>query len=504
MHTSLRTAAAALLVAAVALTARGMFMNRSVKVPVDRAVANVEKWIKDKPQDAQGYYVLGRLHSMAWAYGPDLNLYRPMTPARGGRGAPGGGEGRRVAMPDEEVAPGADPFNGNLPDFAPYDEVQVRRDEQKKEISDADAAHLREAILNYRKAAELDPKNALYELGLAWLLQETGKAARGLPVAGLGLPEVKSSDAEKAAYAAAIAKLGDPDPKVRSDATATLEKAMPKPFEQLLAVKASDPEVSARVDRLVRGYFDLQALEHYRRAYDLSIKDDLAKPGGLVRANAVISAEAGDAILKILSDHPAAEKPNESRELGKALKELAEKPRAMTPILFRMPRAGGAAGAPVLADLVDPLARTTFDLAGDDLHREWPWVRPGTSLLCWDPAGTGQVSSGRALFGSATWWIAFRNGYEALAILDDNADGVLTGDELQGIAAWTDANANGVSERGEVRPLAALGITAIAVRPRTTADGTLTIDRGITLSDGTTVPTFDWVTEPVRPATQLR
>jgi hypothetical protein len=165
--------------------------------------------------------------------------------------------------------------------------------------------------------------------------------------------------------------------------------------------------------------------------------------------------------------------------------------------------AANGGGVLQVGDLVDQQARTTFDLAGDDLHREWPWVKPDTSFLAWDPAGTGQITSGRALFGSATWWIRFRDGYEALSVLDDNGDGQLTGDELQGIVVWTDHNANGVSEPGEVQSLARLGIAAIATRPRIAVDSTLTVDRGVTLTSGATVPTFDWVAEPTRSASNV-
>jgi hypothetical protein len=225
-----------------------------------------------------------------------------------------------------------------------------------------------------------------------------------------------------------------------------------------------------------------------------------------MKANAVISSEAGDAILQILQTHASAAKPEELKEIGETLKKLNDKPRAVTPVIFAMPgEVPGVAGeATALRELLDPLARTTFDLAGDDLHREWPWVKPGTSLLVWDPAGTGKITSGRALFGSATWWIAFRDGYEALAVLDDNRDGQLSGEELQGIAVWTDKNGNGVSEPGEVVPAGEAGIVSIGVRAHTAADGTLMVDGGITLTSGASVPTFDWVTGPVRVASRTR
>ena len=42
---------------------------------------------------------------------------------------------------------------------------------------------------------------------------------------------------------------------------------------------------------------------------------------------------------------------------------------------------------------------------------------------------------------------------DALAALDDNGDGVLSGKELDGLALWHDANGNGVCDPGEVKPL---------------------------------------------------
>jgi hypothetical protein len=54
----------------------GTPLNTTVQLPVERLVANVEKWIKEKPQDAQAYFVLGRIHATAWASGPNLRRKR--------------------------------------------------------------------------------------------------------------------------------------------------------------------------------------------------------------------------------------------------------------------------------------------------------------------------------------------------------------------------------------------------------------------------------------------
>jgi hypothetical protein len=162
-------------------------------------------------------------------------------------------------------------------------------------------------------------------------------------------------------------------------------------------------------------------------------------------------------------------------------------------VIFAMP--GGAAER--VGDLVDSSKRVGFDLAGDGVSRTWPWVKDGTALLVWDPRGTGAITSGRQLFGSRTWWIFFRDGYEALALLDDNRDGRLTGGELQGIGAWIDRNGDGISQAGEVLTLEAAGIKEIGVRGVVGEDGVLRNEAGVTFSDGRSVKTFDWVTEPV-------
>ena len=151
-----------------------------------------------------------------------------------------------------------------------------------------------------------------------------------------------------------------------------------------------------------------------------------------------------------------------------------------------------------------PAKRVTFDLAGDQIPRTWPWLKDGTALLVWDPALTGQITNGRQLFGSRTWWIFFRNGYEALSVLDDNRDGVMTGSELQGIAVWVDRNGNGICEPGEVLSLEQAGVVSVGVNCRADAAGTLVADRGIGFADGTVVRSFDWVTQSVDDHSQTK
>ena len=165
---------------------------------------------------------------------------------------------------------------------------------------------------------------------------------------------------------------------------------------------------------------------------------------------------------------------------------LGQKPRAITPVVFST-RAGVS-----LPDLLSTRS-VRFDLDGFSEGRLWPWVKPETGILVWDPSGTGRITSGRQLFGSATWWMFWKNGYQPLAALDDNNNGLLTGKELSGIAVWRDKNSNGVSDPGEVVTVQEFGIVAIAVKPCADTGGQLLRTDGIQLKNGLTLPTFDWV-----------
>jgi hypothetical protein len=214
------------------------------------------------------------------------------------------------------------------------------------------------------------------------------------------------------------------------------------------------------------------ALAEYRTAYRLAL-------GSHLRSD--LSDQAGSAIIEILKPRPGSEK--EIAEITRNLNELRHHPRVITPLIFSL--------SPniTLPDLLSNQT-VTFDLDGFNSGRRWPWLRPDTCILVWDPAHTGQITSGRQLFGSVTWWMFWQNGYDALAALDDNHDGVLSGAELKGICVWRDKNSNGIADPGEVITAEEFGIVQIAVKPRN-VQGTLQSDHGIRLNSGSS--TFDWM-----------
>ncbi len=162
--------------------------------------------------------------------------------------------------------------------------------------------------------------------------------------------------------------------------------------------------------------------------------------------------------------------------------------RAVTPIALSLNRE--VTGPPI-----DTAARVSFDADGSGFQREWTWIRRDAGWLVYDDDGTGRITSALQWFGSVTFWLFWENGYRALAALDDNDDGELRGPELSKLAIWQDANQNGVSEQGEVEPLAHHGIVALSTRYLDCEDEWTIArsDRGVTFTDGTTRATYDVV-----------
>ena len=166
--------------------------------------------------------------------------------------------------------------------------------------------------------------------------------------------------------------------------------------------------------------------------------------------------------------------------------DLNARPRAITPVAIPLTNDVPA------HDIVDRLARVRFDADGSG-SREWTWITPEAGWLVYDAEDRGSISSALQWFGDVTFWLFWSNGYEPMRALDDDADGELSGAELRHLAIWHDRNRDGVSDPGEVRPLAAHGIVALSCDY---VDGDRTrfaaVSRqGARMSDGSTRPTYD-------------
>jgi hypothetical protein len=399
MKRSLRMSGILLAVLSFGQVTHARFINLSEMVPVERLVQNLSRFVQENPKDAEGYYVLGRIHSLAFAREAESVEVIPAEKKRGG--------------------------NNRLPGFAPYDSVRVNRENPDKPLSDAGLKHLHESVRLYAKAVELAPKDGLYWLGYGWMLEQ-----------GIGhAPKLKPAE------------------------------------------KSSD--------------WQAKSLEAYRKSFALTAESDAKKGGYLNAGDALVSREAGEGSLRLLGkkEQSAAEK-TEIATIKDHLVKLEKMPMAVTPLIVPLGENTSFAAQMASEKIVK------FDLLGDGRATRWPWVSKNTGILVWDPSRNGKITSGRQLFGSVTWWIFWKDGYQALASLDDNGDGWLRGEELNGISIWRDANSNAVSESGEVRPVGEHGIAALSVRGAW-QNGVLMSANGCELQDGTRRATYDWMPQEI-------
>ncbi|HEX8458954.1 MAG TPA: hypothetical protein VF656_16795 [Pyrinomonadaceae bacterium] len=144
--------------------------------------------------------------------------------------------------------------------------------------------------------------------------------------------------------------------------------------------------------------------------------------------------------------------------------------------------------SPILIDLggdgfqlTDSQHGVPFGFNGDgQIKGQLSWTAANTddAWLALDRNGNGLIDSGRELFGNATAQPTpeegeERHGFRALAVFDrteqgGNGDGLIDGRDAvyASLRLWQDANHNGVSEAGELHPLAALDVAAIELNYR--------------------------------------
>jgi tetratricopeptide (TPR) repeat protein len=232
------------------------------------------------------------------------------------------------------------------------------------------------------------------------------------------------------------------------------------------------------------------AIAEYRKVVELAWPIDSKQSGFF---NDPATAEAAARLLELLDP---AKDAREIESLRQKVAEITKKGRMVTPISIPL--------TPGDRSPLDLSARVLFDADGSGILKRWTWIEKDAGWLVYDADGTGEVTSALDWFGSVTFWLFWSNGYEALRALDDNGDGELRGAELRKLAIWRDRNQNGVSEKGEVSPLAAHGIAALscAYQPGDGVGVAAYSARGVVLGDGATRPSYDLILRSVgRPVT---
>ncbi len=143
-----------------------------------------------------------------------------------------------------------------------------------------------------------------------------------------------------------------------------------------------------------------------------------------------------------------------------------------------------------------------FDYDGDGFAEQTAWIGKNQGLLVIDRNGNETIDDGGELFGNQTILSNGRtavDGYQALAELDGNHDGVIDATDAawQDLRVWVD-NGDGATQEGELKTLDELGITSLSRQKslETSADSSGNEKRLIgtfTWTDGTTGEMHDYL-----------
>jgi len=126
-----------------------------------------------------------------------------------------------------------------------------------------------------------------------------------------------------------------------------------------------------------------------------------------------------------------------------------------------------------------------FDHDGDGTKNGTGWVKSDDAMLVLDKNGNGTIDNGLELFGDSTVksnGLKATDGFDALADLDSNADGVVNNQDSQftNLRLWRDLNQDGISQAGELFTLNELGIVGINVA---STEHSTTLSNGNQLAD---------------------
>jgi hypothetical protein len=373
--------------------------------PVDRLVENAEAYLREHPNEAGAHYTLARIHYLAFS------TKRNQVPA----------------LPDWKKKPHP------APEF--MRRWREPKDPPQDPLSNAQLIeHSAKAVKSFQDALRLDPKNGLYHLGLASLLEEFWNWS---------------------------------------------SSAHPTDLPEEL-----------------RGLTIERFRESYAAAFDRAYpKDSKLTTQPLPGIQVLVSFEAASAIVRLAKDTTLTAPQRATMKLAKAaIAKFEHLPpgNIVTPIVVSWQPVAH------LEDLLAPEQIVDFDLRGYGPRERWPWVKPELGFLVWDPTESGQIESARQLFGGYTFQIFRRTGYDALRALDDNRDGSLSGSELAGLSIWFDRNSDGRSSREEVTPLRELHVESIAANIEFFDGPHPSNAHGLKLLDGRTLQTWDWIVEPAR------
>jgi len=120
-----------------------------------------------------------------------------------------------------------------------------------------------------------------------------------------------------------------------------------------------------------------------------------------------------------------------------------------------------------------------FDLDLDGFRENVEWLNPNDGFLARDLNANGRIDDNTELFGDTE---GHANGWDKLAELDSNSDGVINADDAawSELLVWRDLDGDGYTDEGELFTLDELNIASISL------DADDSLISSFTFADGTT------------------
>mgnify|MGYP006083767599 FL=1 len=274
------------------------------------------------------------------------------------------------------------------------------------------------------------------------------------------------------------------DPQKKKLAEKQLELAIQQ-YQQVLQLKPNHQSAQLGYAWCLQQSGETEkSIAAYRKTVDLGWKKEKSLLAAGLGWHSLVKEASGYLIPLLDTKQDQAE----IAKLEMRVKHVRKIRRPVTPIVI--PLKDGMTAVDVSASHTSVL----FDADGSGESAYWNWISRDAGWLVYDHQRTGKITSALQLFGNVTFWCFWDHGYQALASLDNDHNGRLAGTELTGLAIWRDINQNGISEPGEVRPLADWKIVSLSCRHEIDGQHPDRIPfspQGITLEDGRTRPSFD-------------
>jgi hypothetical protein len=144
--------------------------------PIDRLLSNADSYVKENPNDANGYYILGRIHYLAFANQQVVGSYK-----EDGTNLPdiksdyyqNNWDNERLTIEARRLVRQELGYVSAELQRKKAEELQKQGWKPEPKLNHEERIqHAAEAIKYFQKTINMDPNNALYHLGLASLLEQ--------------------------------------------------------------------------------------------------------------------------------------------------------------------------------------------------------------------------------------------------------------------------------------------------------------------------------------------